>query len=100
MVFDLKTLARIKDIKSTGETPDSIVYDSATQRVFAFNGRGHNATVIDAVSNEVAGTIALDAKPEEARADGAGPRLRKPRGQEQPRGHRSRARSPCSRSLP
>ena len=72
VVFDLKTLARIKDIKSTGETPDSIVYDRATQRVFAFNGRGHNATVIDAVSNEVAGTIALDAKPEEARADGAG----------------------------
>ena len=40
--------------------------------MFAFNGRGHNATVIDAVSNEVAGTIALDGKPEEARADGAG----------------------------
>src|SRR5450432_358553 len=72
VVFDLKTLARIKDIRSTGETPDSIIYDSATQRVFAFNGRGRNATVIDAVSNEVAGTIALDAKPEEARADGAG----------------------------
>ena len=72
VVFDLKTLARLKDIKSTGEGPDSIVYDSATQRVFAFNGRGRNATVIDAVSNEVTGTIALDAKPEEARADGAG----------------------------
>ncbi len=72
VVFDLKSLARIKDIKSTGETPDSIVYDSATQRVFAFNGRGHNVTVIDAVGNEVAGTIALGAKPEEARADGTG----------------------------
>jgi DNA-binding beta-propeller fold protein YncE len=72
VVFDLKTLARIKDIRSTGDNPDSIVYDSATQRVFAFNGRGRNVTVIDAVSNEVAGTIALDAKPEEARADGAG----------------------------
>jgi DNA-binding beta-propeller fold protein YncE len=72
VVFDLATLARIKDIKSSGETPDSIVYDSATRRVFAFNGRGRNATVIDAVTNEVAGTIALDAKPEEARADGAG----------------------------
>jgi DNA-binding beta-propeller fold protein YncE len=72
VVFDLKTLARIKDIKSTGENPDSIIYDSATQRVFAFNGRSRNATVIDARSNEVAGTIALDARPEEARADGAG----------------------------
>jgi DNA-binding beta-propeller fold protein YncE len=72
VVFDLKTLERVKDIKSTGENPDSIVYDPATQRVFAFNGRSRSATVIDAVSNEVVGTIALDAKPEEARADGTG----------------------------
>lgn len=72
VVFDLKTLAHLKDIKSTGENPDAIIYDSATRRVFAFNGRGRNATVIDALSNEVVGTIALDAKPEFARADGAG----------------------------
>ena len=72
VVFDLKTLARLKDIKSTGENPDAILYDAATRRVFAFNGRGRNATVIDAVSNEVVGTIALDAKPEFARADGQG----------------------------
>ncbi len=72
VVFDLKTLAHLADIKSTGETPDSIVYDPATRRVFAFNGRGRNATVIDAVSNQVIGTIALNAKPEEARVDGAG----------------------------
>lgn len=72
VVFDLKTLARIKDIKSTGDNPDSIIYDSATQRVFAFNGRGRSATVIDAAHNQIAGTIALDAKPEEARSDGAG----------------------------
>jgi YVTN family beta-propeller protein len=72
VVFDLQTLERVKDIKSTGENPDSIIYDPATQRVFAFNGRGRSATVIDAVSNEVAGTINLEAKPEEARADGSG----------------------------
>jgi DNA-binding beta-propeller fold protein YncE len=72
VVFDLKTLARLKDIESTGENPDAIVYDPATRRVFAFNGRGRNATVIDAVSNEVVGTIPLDAKPEFARVDGQG----------------------------
>jgi DNA-binding beta-propeller fold protein YncE len=72
VVFDLKTLARLKDVKSTGENPDAIIYDPATRRVFAFNGRGRNATVIDAVSNEVIGTIPLDAKPEFARADGEG----------------------------
>ncbi|MBV8306279.1 MAG: YncE family protein [Gammaproteobacteria bacterium] len=72
VVFDLKTLARLKDIKATGENPDAILYDSATHRVFSFNGRGRNATVIDSRSDEVVGTIALDAKPEFAVSDGKG----------------------------
>ncbi len=72
VVFELKTLARLKDIRGTGENPDAIVYDAPTRRVFAFNGRGRNATVIDALSNEVIGSIALDAKPEFARSDGRG----------------------------
>jgi DNA-binding beta-propeller fold protein YncE len=72
VVFDLKTLARLKDIKATGENPDAIVYDAPTRRVFSFNGRGRNATVIDALSNAVIGTITLDAKPEFARSDGRG----------------------------
>src|SRR5215469_9222457 len=62
VVFDLKSLARLKEIKATGENPDAIVYDAPTQRVFAFNGRGRNATVIDAKTDQVVGTIALDAK--------------------------------------
>jgi DNA-binding beta-propeller fold protein YncE len=72
IVFDLKTLARLNEIKTTGENPDAIIYDSNTHRVLSFNGRGRNATVIDAVKNEVIGTIALDAKPEFAAADDAG----------------------------
>jgi DNA-binding beta-propeller fold protein YncE len=72
VVFDLKTLARLKEIKATGENPDAILYDSATHRVFSFNGRGRNATVIDAKTDTVIGTIALDAKPEFAVADGKG----------------------------
>jgi DNA-binding beta-propeller fold protein YncE len=72
VVFDLKTLARLKDIKASGDNPDAIVYDAPTRRVFSFNGRGRNATVIDAVSNELIATIALDAKPEFARSDGRG----------------------------
>src|SRR5215470_10974484 len=42
VVFDLKTLARLKEIKVTGENPDAILYDPATHRVFTFNGRGRN----------------------------------------------------------
>jgi DNA-binding beta-propeller fold protein YncE len=72
VVFDLKSLARLSEVKVTGENPDAIVYDSATQRVFTFNGRGRNATVLDARTATVIGTIALDAKPEFAVADGHG----------------------------
>ena len=72
VVFDLKTLARLKEIKATGENPDAIIYDSATHRVFSFNGRGRNATVIDVNTDEVSATIPLDAKPEFAVADGKG----------------------------
>ncbi|HVN46076.1 MAG TPA: YncE family protein [Steroidobacteraceae bacterium] len=72
VVFDLKTLARLKDIETTGANPDAILYDSATHRVLAFNGRGRNATVIDARSDTVVGTIPLDARPEFAVSDGKG----------------------------
>lgn len=72
VVFDLKTLARLQEIKTTGENPDAILYDAATRRVFSFNGHGRNVTAIDAVTNAVIGTIALDAKPEFAVSDGKG----------------------------
>jgi DNA-binding beta-propeller fold protein YncE len=72
VVFDLKTLARLKEIKTTGENPDAIVYDAVTRRVFTFNGRGRNATAIDAGTDQIVGTIALGAKPEFAVPDGHG----------------------------
>jgi len=72
VVFDLKTLARLKEIKVTGDNPDAILYDPATHRVLTFNGRGRNATAIDAKTDEIAGTVALDAKPEFAATDGNG----------------------------
>ena len=72
VVFDLATLARLQEIKVSGENPDAILYDGATHRVFSFNGRGLNVTAVDARSGEVVGSIALDAKPEFAVSDGAG----------------------------
>jgi DNA-binding beta-propeller fold protein YncE len=72
VVFDLKSLARLKEIKVTGENPDSIVYDAFSQRVFTFNGRGRNATAVDAKTDAVVGTIPLAAKPEFAVSDGKG----------------------------
>jgi DNA-binding beta-propeller fold protein YncE len=72
VVFDLKTLARVTEIKSTGESPDAMLYDAPTHRVLSFNGHGRNVMLIDAATNAVAGTIALEAKPEFAVSDGKG----------------------------
>ena len=72
-VFDLKTLKQTAKIKlDGGENPDAIIYDGASKRVFAFNGRSKNASVIDASNNTVVATIPLDGKPEFAAADGKG----------------------------
>jgi len=71
-VFDLKTLKTTGKIKIEAENPDAIIYDGASQRVFAFNGRSNNATVIDATKDSVVGNIPLDGKPEFAVADGKG----------------------------
>jgi DNA-binding beta-propeller fold protein YncE len=70
-IFDLKTLKVLGQVK-TGENPDAIIYDPASQRVFTFNGRSKDATVFEATSGEVASTIALGGKPEFAAADGKG----------------------------
>ena len=70
-IFDLKTLKAITKVKA-GENPDAILYDPASKRVFAFNGRSHDATAIDAASGAVLGTIKLEGKPEFAVSDGKG----------------------------
>jgi len=71
VVFDLKSLAVITRIP-TGENPDAILYEPTTHRVFTFNGRSRDVSVIDTAKNSVIGTIRVDAKPEFAAADGAG----------------------------
>jgi len=70
-IFDLKTLKTIGTAK-TDANPDAIAYDSVSKRVFTFNGRGKNATVINATDGTVVGTIPLGGKPEFAVADGKG----------------------------
>jgi WD40 repeat protein len=68
-VFDIQTLKPVSEKVKVGENPDAILYDPATKRVFAFNGRSHDSTAIDAVSGKVLGTIKLDGKPEFAATD-------------------------------
>jgi DNA-binding beta-propeller fold protein YncE len=70
--FDTTTLKPIAEVKVKGNNPDAILYDAASQRVIAFNGRSANASVVDPATRTEVGTIALDGKPEFARADGNG----------------------------
>jgi DNA-binding beta-propeller fold protein YncE len=70
-IFDLKTLKTLGKV-ATDANPDAIVYEPVSKRVFTFNGRGKNATAINAADGTVAGTISLGGKPEFAVADGKG----------------------------
>ena len=71
-VFDLSTLKATATINVTGQNPDSILYDASTKRIWTFNGRTANATVIDATAGTVVGTVALAGKPETPVLDGKG----------------------------
>jgi DNA-binding beta-propeller fold protein YncE len=70
-VFDLTTLKTLQTVKA-GQNPDAILFEPVTKTVLAFNGRGKDATVINAQDGVVAGTVAIGGKPELAVADGAG----------------------------
>ena len=70
-VFDLKTLKVLKQIP-VGQNPDAMLYDPASKRVFSFNGASKDATAIDVKTDTVAGTVALDGKPEFAATDEKG----------------------------
>ncbi len=71
-VFGLDSLRVVDQINGVGEKPDAILYDPVSKRVFAFGGRSHSATVIDAVNKRIVGTIVLPGKPELAVLDGKG----------------------------
>jgi YVTN family beta-propeller protein len=70
--FDLGTLAPLATIAVPGHNPDAILYDKASKRLFTFNGRSHDISVIDPLKRTVVATIPAGGKPEFARADGVG----------------------------
>jgi DNA-binding beta-propeller fold protein YncE len=71
VIFDLQSLKVIGEAKADQDA-DSVAYDPASKRVFVMNGDPHSATVIDAKSGSVVGTIDLGGGPEFAVADGNG----------------------------
>jgi YVTN family beta-propeller protein len=70
-VFDLKTLNKLDSVK-VGDRPDAILYEPFSKRVFTFNARSQDSSVIDAASGKVVGTVALGGKPEFPASDGKG----------------------------
>ncbi len=70
-VFDLETLREIARPK-VGSRPDAITYDPASDRVFTFNAGSKDATALEAADGKVAGTVALEGRPESGVADEKG----------------------------
>jgi len=71
VIFDLKSLKVLDKVK-VGERPDAVMYDGSAKRVYTFNAKTQDSTVVDAASGKVVGTIPLGGKPETAVTDGKG----------------------------
>ena len=71
-MFDLKTLATLKTVKSTGSNPDAIEYDPESKRIYIGNHGGGDVTVIDPASGDIVATIKLEGKLEGVGFDGRG----------------------------
>lgn len=69
--FSLASLEVTGEVK-TGAGPDSVTFEPTTRRVFAWDGDGHDVTVIDAASLRHLATVPLGGAPEFAVADGRG----------------------------
>jgi DNA-binding beta-propeller fold protein YncE len=69
-IFDLRTLKKVATAV-TGNSPDGIIYDSNSKRVFVFSGDG-KVTAVNAATGEVVGSALLGGSPEFAASDGRG----------------------------
>lgn len=70
--FDLDSLERVRDIKLSGHSPDAILFDTFSRRVFVFNAKSNNASVIDTASGREIAVIPFAGNPEFGVSDGKG----------------------------
>jgi len=70
-IFDLRTL-RVVGRTIAAPDADAVLFDSATHRVFTFNGDSHSSSVLDAATGKKVATVKLDGAPEFGVSDGAG----------------------------
>ncbi len=67
-MFDTTTMQPIKKITTEG-SPDGILFEPATERVYVLSHRAPNVTVIKPDDGTVVGTIDLGGQPEQAASD-------------------------------
>ncbi len=70
--FDLATLKRVRDLPVSGQSPDAIVFDPASGRIFSFNARSNNVSVLDPDSGKELAVIGFEGNPELPAVDGKG----------------------------
>jgi YVTN family beta-propeller protein len=63
-IVDLKTFKLIEKVTIEGQKPDAVLYDQFSKKVFTYNAKSSDATVLDAVTNKVIKSIPLGGKPE------------------------------------
>lgn len=71
VMFDLST-GKVLKVIPAGKKPDSILFDSASGMVLAFNGVSEDVSVIDPATAKVVSTIKLPNGPEFSQTDGKG----------------------------
>src|SRR5579863_207005 len=72
VIFDLKTLAKIGEVR-VGDDPNGIIYDRFTKRIFTADRGSKRITAIDARTGAIAGTIEnLGGRTEHLTSDEAG----------------------------
>lgn len=70
-VFDLETMKPRQEVK-VGGNPDAILYEPRSHKLFTFNGKTRDVSVVDARTLAVVATIPVGGRPEFAVSDGAG----------------------------
>jgi len=72
LIFDLKTLAKISEVR-VGDDPNGIIYDHLTKRIFTADRGSKRITAIDAKTGKIVGTIDnLGGRTEHLASDEAG----------------------------
>jgi len=63
-IVNLQTFELIEKVAISGQKPDAVLYDEFSHKVFTYNAKSNDATVLDAITNKVIKNIPLKGVPE------------------------------------